>query len=442
MSARAMVMALICIACAPLRSEAGSALTPMLKRVMPAVVSIAVQGKEIDNTDATLADPFYRKFFGLPDDAPGNGFQSAGSGVIIDAARGYIVTNQHVVESAEKIGITLWDGRHLDADVVGSDPETDIAVVRITADRLVQAEFGSASSLQIGDTVVAIGNPFGLGETATMGIVSALGRRASGSEGYEGYIQTDASTNPGNSGGPLVDEYGRVVGLNSAIIGPAGGSIGIGFAVPAETVATVMRQLIESGKIVRGEVGLVTQDLTEDLAEAFGVTSGPGALISEVISHSPAAAAGLQPGDVIRAVDGRSVRDGFDVRRLVGSMQMGSRPAFKIDRAGRTLEFFPTVSAAEPQSEPDVSLSIDRGPLAGVEVQGAEGSIKVISVPEGSVAAAAGLQPDDLIVALNQVEMAGLRQLTTFLQSERSRVLVTIKRSGHRRFVAADLRTQ
>ncbi|CAK07371.1 trypsin-like peptidase domain-containing protein [Rhizobium johnstonii] len=422
-------------------------LAPMLQRVVPSVVSISVQGKELDDADATLADPFYRKFFGLPDDAAPaeHGFQSAGSGVVIDEVHGYIVTNQHVIASASKIEVVLSDGRRFKAKLVGADPETDVAVVQIPPDHLVQADFGSASSLHVGDVVVAIGNPFGLGQTATMGIVSALGRRAVGSEGYEGFIQTDASTNPGNSGGALVNENGVVVGINSAIIGPAGGSIGIGFAVPAETVGIVMRQLILTGKMVRGEVGVVTQDLTPGLARAFGVNEGPGALISEVRPGSPAANAGIQPGDVIRMVDGRTVRGASDVRRLVGSLPLQSRPSFQIDRASRRIEAFPAVSAA-PVAEPAAprTIHIARGPLADVEMANSPDGLgaRVVVVAEGSVAAQAGLQLDDVIVALDQQPVTDVGQVLAILMKEHARALVTVVRNGHRLFVAADVQTQ
>ncbi|MGO7863364.1 PDZ domain-containing protein [Rhizobium leguminosarum] len=422
-------------------------LAPMLQRVVPSVVSISVQSRELDDEDATLADPFYRKFFGLPDDAAPaeHGFQSAGSGVVIDEVHGYIVTNQHVIASASKIEVALSDGRRFKAKLVGADPETDVAVVQIPPDHLVQADFGSASSLHVGDVVVAIGNPFGLGQTATMGIVSALGRRAVGSEGYEGFIQTDASTNPGNSGGALVSEDGVVVGINSAIIGPAGGSIGIGFAVPAETVGIVMRQLILTGKLVRGEVGLVTQDLTPGLAKAFGVDEGPGALVSEVLPGSPAANVGIQAGDVVRMVDGRTVRGASDVRRLVGSLPLQSKPSFQIDRASRRIEAFPAVSDA-PAAERAAprTVHIARGPLADVEMANSLNGpgARVVVVAEGSVAAQAGLQPDDVIVALDQQPVTDVGQLLAILVKEHTRALVTVLRNGHRLFVAADVQTQ
>jgi serine protease Do/serine protease DegQ len=419
----------------------------MLQRVVPSVVSISVQGKELDEMDATLADPFFRKFFGLPDDAAPtkHDFQSAGSGVVVDAGHGYIVTNQHVVENADKIEVALSDGRRFKAKLLGADAETDVAVVQIPPDHLVQADFASATSLHVGDVVVAIGNPFGLGQTATMGIVSALGRRGVGSEGYEGFIQTDASTNPGNSGGALVNEDGVVVGINSAIIGPAGGSIGIGFAVPAETVAVVMRQLILTGKLVRGEVGLVAQDFTPGLAKAFGADEGPGALVSEVRIGSPAAAAGIQPGDVVRMVDGSTVRSASDVRRLVGSLPLGSKPSFKIDRANRRIEAFPVVSEA-PVVEPAAprTVHIARGPLADVDMENSPDDLgaRVVAVAEGSIAAEAGLQPDDVVVAIDQKPVTDVGQVLAALVKEHARTLVTVVRNGHHLFVAADVQTQ
>jgi len=425
----------------------GISLAPMLERVLPSVVSISVQGKELGETDASLADPFYRKFFGLPEEtAPTQrDFQSAGSGVVVDANRGYIVTSQHVVENADNIEVALSDGRRFKATLVGADAETDVAVVHISPDHLVEAEFATAASLHVGDVVVAIGNPFGLGQTATMGIVSALGRRGAGSEGYEGFIQTDASTNPGNSGGALVNEDGVVVGINSAIIGPAGGSIGIGFAVPAETVAVTMRQLMATGKLVRGEVGLATQDLTPDLAKAFGVDDPMGALISEVRAGSPAATAGIQPGDVVQMVDGRTVRTASDIKRLVGSLPLGSKPSFKISRANKIIEAFPEVSSAPVvEPAPPRTIHINRGPLADVEMENSTDNIgsRVVVVPEGSIAARAGLQPDDIVVAIDRRPVADVGQVLAALVGENARTLVTVLRNGHHLFVAADAQTQ
>lgn len=433
----------------PARAEAsGLSLSPMLQRVLPSVVSISVQGKEQDDMDAMLADPFYRKFFGLPDSlAPTErNFQVAGSGVIIDAQHGYIVTNQHVVLDANKIEVALADGRHYEAELVGTDVETDVAVLQIPPTTLIQAKFGTASSLEVGDVVVAIGNPFGLAQTATMGIVSALGREGLGTQGYENFIQTDASINPGNSGGALVNEDGLVVGINSAIIGPAGGSVGIGFAVPAETVEAVMRQLILHGKIIRGELGVTAQDLTRSLAIAFNVDAGPGALVNEVRPGSPAEAAGIRPGDTIRSLNGTIVRSASDLHKVVGTLPVGSRALVEIDRAGeRGKDILILIAAASPdeQTAPQ-TVRIERGPFAGVEIEDnpERHGVRVVVVTDDTTAARAGLQPDDMIIALDRKPVSDIEGVVSLLAQEELRSLVTIRRSNHQFFMALDTQTQ
>lgn len=301
-------------------------IAPMLERVTPAVVNISVRSRVQARTNPLLGDPFFRRFFGIPDDVDepvSREVVSAGSGVIVDGDRGIILTNHHVIADAEEVRVTLLDGRWFVARRIGSDPETDVAVLEIAASGLREIEFADSERLRVGDFVVAIGNPFGLGQTVTSGIVSALGRTGLMPEGYEDFIQTDASINPGNSGGALVDSRGRLVGLNSAILAPSGSNVGIGFAVPSNMARNVMRQVVEHGEVRRGRVGLLVQTLTPDLAEAMDLPRKTGALVSQVSPGSPAARAGIERGDVVVAMDGEPVRSSADLRARVGMLPVG-----------------------------------------------------------------------------------------------------------------------
>jgi Do/DeqQ family serine protease len=290
-------------------------LPDVLEQVTPAVVNIAVTSNSPGQSNPLYNDPFFRRYFDMPEAQPR---MSAGSGVIVDAEKGLILTNHHVVADASEISVTLKDRRRFKAELVGSDQATDIAVLRIKASRLTALPFGNSDTLRVGDTVVAIGNPFGLGQTVTSGIVSALGRSGINIEGYEDFIQTDASINPGNSGGALVTADGKLVGINTAIIAPAGGNVGIGFAVPIAMVSSVMKQLIDHGEVRRGRIGVAVQDLTPDLADALKLTDNSGAVVGSVEDESPAAHAGLQAGDVIVSVDSHPISSSADLRNRIG----------------------------------------------------------------------------------------------------------------------------
>ncbi len=316
-----------------------STIAPMLQQVTPAVVNIAVLSRAPQAENPLLRDPFFRRFFNIPDQPQARPQVSAGSGVIVDARRGYVVTNAHVVENAQDIAVTLKDRRRIRARLVGRDTATDIALLKIEADNLTALPWGDSDRLQVGDFVVAIGNPFGLGQTVTSGIVSALGRSGLKVEGYEDFIQTDASINPGNSGGALVNFNGELIGINTAIIGPAGGSVGIGFAVPVSIVRSVMEQLVEHGEVRRGRLGVAIQDLTPDLAESLNMPGDAGAVIAKVEPGSPAEGAGLRSGDVVVAVEGRPVRSATDFRNRVGLVRVGTPMQVTVARGGsqRTL---------------------------------------------------------------------------------------------------------
>jgi Do/DeqQ family serine protease len=300
---------------------------PLVKAVTPGVVNIATRVIEtIDNP--LLQDPQFRQLFGIPDEAIRRETRAAGSGVIVDAAKGFVLTNNHVVAKATQIEVTTKDNRRFPAELVGRDPETDIAVLKIKADRLTAVPLGDSDRLEVGDFVLAIGNPFGLGQTVTSGIVSALGRTGLGIEGYEDFIQTDASINPGNSGGALVTLDGRLVGINTAILSPKGGNVGIGFAVPINMVRRVMEQIVEHRQVRRGRIGIAVQDLTPDLAEALGSRRGEGAVIGSVEPNSPAARAGLAKGDIVTVVDGVPVKSAAQLRNAIGLTPLGARSAF------------------------------------------------------------------------------------------------------------------
>jgi Do/DeqQ family serine protease len=314
-------------------------LAPLLQDVTPAVVNIAVRG-HVTVENPLLRDPFFRRFFNLPEGPIQREVQSAGSGVIVDARAGYVITNNHVIENADEIVVTLKDKRQIEAKLVGTDPGTDIAVLQIEARNLVGVPLGDSDRLAVGDFVIAIGNPFGLGQTVTSGIVSALGRTGLGIESYENFIQTDASINPGNSGGALIDLRGELIGINTAIVGPTGGNVGIGFAVPINMAKGVMEQLIAHGEVQRGRLGVQVQDVTPDIAEVLRLRSNGGAVVARVEAGSPARRAGLQPGDVIVAIDGVAVESSSDLRNRIGLTPIGRELRLTILRDGeeRTVE--------------------------------------------------------------------------------------------------------
>jgi len=313
---------------APVTSVAG-----VVSRITPGVVGISVRG-EVREVNPLTQDPLFRQFFNLRDQPIEQETEAVGSGVIVDAARGYVLTNSHVVDNATSIAVTTKDNRRLTAKLIGRDTGTDIAVLQIPAEDLTAVPIGDSSRLKVGNFVLAVGNPFGLGQTVTSGIVSALGRTGLGIEGYEDFIQTDASINPGNSGGALVDLQGRLIGINTAILAPGGGNVGIGFAVPIDMARDVMDQLIRYGEVRHGRIGVAIQDLTPDLARALGTTRTEGALVARVEPGSAAQRAGLRSSDLIVAVDGAPIHNAAELRNRVGLAQIGDELELTVDRSG------------------------------------------------------------------------------------------------------------
>ncbi len=311
---------------------------PVVSRITPGVVGISVRGLVREN-NPLLQDPMFRRFFNLREGPVERETQAMGSGVIVDAAQGYVLTNAHVVENASSIEVTTKDNRRLRARLIGRDPETDIAVLQVPGANLTAVPMGDSDRLQVGDFVLAVGNPFGLGQTVTSGIVSALGRSGLGIEGYEDFIQTDASINPGNSGGALVDLQGRLIGINTAILAPGGGNIGIGFAVPINMARQVMDQLIRYGEVKRGRIGVAIQDLTPDIAQALGAERTQGAVIARVERGSPAESAGLKTSDLVVAVNGAPIHNAAELRNRVGLARIGDKVELTVFRGGaeRTL---------------------------------------------------------------------------------------------------------
>jgi serine protease Do len=306
-------------------------LAPVVKETTPSVVNISVHAR-VKEDNPLYRDPFFREYFDIPKQLEKE-VQATGSGVIVDAERGYVLTANHVVAQVSKAQVTTKDGRKFDAKLVGRDPATDIAVLQLQGPRgnLKAISMGDSEKIEVGDFVVAIGNPFGLGQTVTSGIVSALGRTGLGKQGYEDFIQTDASINPGNSGGALVNLRGQLIGINTAIISPGGGNVGIGFAVPINMAHRVMEQLVQYGEVRRGQIGISIRDLGADLASKEG---RQGALIGEIASGSPAEKAGLQKGDIVKAVDGTPIRTVSQLRNLIGLTPLGGRVELRFERNG------------------------------------------------------------------------------------------------------------
>ena len=386
-------------------------LAPMLKKATPAVVNISTRTQIQEAEHPLLRDPFFRHFFDIPNQPRKRETSSLGSGVIVDARRGYVLTNNHVIDKADEIMVNLHDGRRLNAKLVGADPESDIAVVKVDPQDLTELPTADSDQLQVGDFVVAIGNPFGLGQTVTSGIVSALGRSGLGIEGYEDFIQTDASINPGNSGGALVNLRGELIGVNTAILAPSGGNVGIGFAIPANMALSIMNTLIEHGQVRRGLLGVTAQDLTHELAQAFGLSQTHGAVITSVQKDSPAAKAGLEAGDIVLAINDRKVKSSMDVRNIIGLLQVGDEVRIEVLHKGDTEMREAKIAAPKLVSADGKTI---HPKLAGILLRNADpgtDGVLVDKIHTASHAFQAGLRPGDLIVSANRRPVNHLQDL-------------------------------
>ncbi len=417
-------------------------LAPMLERITPAVVNIATRSDIRIRENPLLQDPFFRRFFELPEPRPRRRrTQSLGSGVIVDASEGYVMTNAHVIDKADEITVTLQDGRNFTAELIGADPDSDVAVIRIPATSLTAIRLGDSDLLRVGDFVVAIGNPFGLNQTVTSGIVSALGRSGLGIEGYEDFIQTDASINPGNSGGALVNLRGELVGINTAILAPSGGNVGIGFAIPINMVRQLKDQLVEYGEVRRGRLGVHIQDLTPELAGAFGIPETSGAVVAQIVPDSPAEKAGLRESDVVVRVNSKAVEDAADLRNAVGLLRVGQVVELTILRRGREHKI--TAQIEQPKLAIIDGENLSRR-LAGARFTnkpddsgiGEQPGVLVADIEPGSQAWSAGLRKDDVIVSVNRIAVRDVDEMRAALAASRNGILMNIRRGNGALFLA------
>jgi len=411
-------------------------LAPLVKRVAPAVVNIRVS--QTVESQSPYGDEMFRRFFGIPDHPGGRSREvaSAGSGVIVDAENGYILTNHHVVVNADKIQVSLYNDDSLDAEVIGSDGPTDIALLKVDPEGLTELPIGESDSVEVGDFVIAIGNPFGLGHTVTSGIVSALGRTGISRNGLEDFIQTDASINPGNSGGALVNMRGELVGINSAIISRTGGNVGIGFAVPSEIARSIMRQILDFGEVRRGLLGVTIQTIDKESAEALGTEVDRGALITGIEPGSAAEDAGLRVDDIIVGVDERRIDNNRELANAIGLKGSGETVNIEFVRDGR--QSMVTAELGQQTAEQVVGADIHPG-LAGAlfttssATATATGGIEVASVQAESSAAQRGLRSGDIIIAVNRQPVQNIGQLQEVAAG--NRILFLLVRRGDRQLM-------
>ena len=435
---------------AAVNGQALPSLADVLEPVIPAVVNITTTTIIQTLEHPLLSDPFFSQFFNFPQrrGRKNREQKSLGSGVVVDAHRGLILTNHHVINKADQITVTLRDGRSIEAKLVGLDPETDIAVIQIHAKNLQDLPLGDSDKLRVGDFLVAIGNPFGLGQTVTSGIVSALGRKGLGIKGYEDFIQTDASINPGNSGGALVNLRGELVGINTAILARGGGNVGIGFAIPVNMARQVMAQLIEYGEVRRGLLGIQAQDLTDALATALGVPNKEGVVISLVTPGSSAAKSGILRGDVITKANAHPVRDVADLRNIIGLSRPGEQVDLTFIRDGRVKKAAVVIADAVQderlQNADSFALQM-RGKEIDDRLQGAflgsnEGKgrvegIYVLGIKSKSVAWNIGLRKGDWILSVNRRAVVSFRALQRAMRKAGDEMLVHIWRGNKKLYI-------
>ena len=406
-------------------------LAPMLEKVLPAVVSVRVEGTAVQSQN--IPEEF-KKFFGddLPE-GPSQPFEGLGSGVIIDAAKGYVLTNNHVINQAQKISIQLNDGREFDAKLIGSDDQSDIALLQIqNPSKLTQITIADSDKLRVGDFAVAVGNPFGLGQTATSGIISALGRSGLNLEGLENFIQTDASINRGNSGGALINLNGELIGINTAILAPGGGSVGIGFAIPSNMARTLAQQLIDFGEIKRGLLGIKGTEMTADIAKAFKLDVQRGAFVSEVMPNSGSAKAGIKSGDIITSLNGKPLTSFAELRSRIATTEPGTKVKLGLLRNGKPLEVEVTLdtSTSSSASAEMIAPALQGATLSDTQLKDGTKGIRIENIEKSSPAAQSGLQKDDVIIGINRDRVNSIAEMRKTLEAKPAIIALQILRGN------------
>lgn len=411
--------------------EAIPSLAPMLEKVLPAVVSVQVEGTA---RQSQRIPEELKKYFG--EDAPdqqAQPFEGLGSGVIIDAAKGYILTNNHVISQADKISVQLNDGREFDAKLIGGDDQSDIALLQVqNPSNLTQIAIADSDKLRVGDFAVAVGNPFGLGQTATSGIVSALGRSGLNLEGLENFIQTDASINRGNSGGALLNLNGELIGINTAILAPGGGSIGIGFAIPSNMAKTLSQQLIQFGEVKRGLLGIKGMEMSADIAKAFKLNVQRGAFVSEVLPNSGSAKAGVKSGDIIVSLNDKPLSSFAELRSRIATTEPGAKVKLGLIREGKPLTVEVTLdkSTSSSASAEQISPALQGATLSDGQLKNGTKGISVTTVEKSSPAAQAGLHQDDVIVGVNRTRVQSIAEMRKVLESKPAVIALQIIRGN------------
>jgi serine protease DegQ len=407
-------------------------LAPVLEKVLPAVVSVQVEGTAVQGQK--VPDEL-KKYFGdeLPEQQQAQPFEGLGSGVIIDAAKGYVLTNNHVINQAQKINVQLNDGREFEAKLIGGDDQSDIALLQLqNPSNLTQIAIADSDKLRVGDFVVAVGNPFGLGQTATSGIVSALGRSGLNLEGLENFIQTDASINRGNSGGALLNLNGELIGINTAILAPSGGSVGIGFAIPSNMAQTLSRQLIQFGEIKRGLLGIKGTEMSADIAKAFNLNVQRGAFVSEVLPNSGSAKAGIKSGDVIVSLNDKPLNSFAELRSRIATTEPGAKVKLGILRDGKPQDVEVTLdkSTSSSASAELISPALQGASLSDGQLKDGTKGINIENVEKGSAAAQAGLRKDDVIIGINRTQVQSIAELRKILETKPSVIALQIIRGN------------
>ena len=406
-------------------------LAPMLEKVLPAVVSVQVEGTAVQSQRVPEE---LKKYFG--DEAPdqqAQPFEGLGSGVIIDAAKGYILTNNHVISQADKISVQLNDGREFDAKLIGGDDQSDIALLQVqNPSNLTQIAIADSDKLRVGDFAVAVGNPFGLGQTVTSGIISALGRSGLNLEGLENFIQTDASINRGNSGGALLNLNGELIGINTAILAPGGGSIGIGFAIPSNMAKTLAQQLIQFGEVKRGLLGIKGMEMSADIAKAFNINVQRGAFVSEVLPNSGSAKAGIKSGDVIVSLNDKPLSSFAELRSRIATTEPGAKVKLGLIRDGKPLNVEVTLdkSTSSSASAELIAPALQGATLSDGQLKDGTKGIRIDTVEKSSPAAQAGLHQEDVIIGVNRNRVQSIAELRKVLESKPAVIALQVMRGN------------